>query len=128
MEKETKLSRRAREVMDVIYRLGEASAADILKALPDIPSYSAVRSILRSLQQRGLVKRREEGLRYVYSASEPRTKASLSALQHVLETFFASSPEQTMKALLDLSKKESYEVDFDKFEQLIQDAKREEEA
>ena len=91
----------------------------------DVPSYSAVRSILRSLEKKGLVRHREKGLRYVYSPTTPKKKASRSALAQLLDTFFEGSPEHAMQALLDVSKQRRYDIDFDEFERLIDDARRE---
>ena len=119
-----RLSGRSRQVMEILYRLGAASANEILaESGGDIPSYSAVRSILRQLVQKGHVVHEEQGLRYVYRPTVARESQSRSALAQVLETFFDGSPERTMKALLDLSG--DYDVDFKKFEQLIREAKKE---
>ena len=120
-----KLSARARQVLDVVYRLGEVSAADIRREIPDVPSYSAVRSILRSLENKGLVRHREKGLRYVYLPTTPKKKASRSALGQVLDTFFDGSPEYAMQALLDLSRRRNYDIDYDEFERLIETARKE---
>lgn len=123
---ESRLSARAEQVMEILYRLGEASANEVLEAsLGDIPSYSAVRSILRQLQSKGRVVHEAKGLRYVYRPVEPRESKSQSALAHVLDTFFGGSPEETMKALLDLSKSRDVDVDLKKFEKMIRDAKKE---
>lgn len=112
-------------MLDVIYRLGEASAADIQREVPEIPSYSAVRSILRALEQKRLVEHREKGMRYVYSPTVPKRRASRSALAHMLDTFFDGSPEHAMKALLDVSRDGGYEVDYEALERMIEDAREE---
>lgn len=120
-----KLGGRTREVLDVIYRRGEMSAADIHEEIPDLPSYSAVRSILRALEEKGLVRHREEGLRYVYFPVVPRGEASRTALARVLDTFFGGSPEHALKALLELSRDGGYELDYDDLERLIGEAREE---
>ena len=120
-----KLGGRTRQVLDVVYRLGEVSAADIQREIPDLPSYSAVRSILRALEAKGLIQHREKGLRYVYSSTISRDEASRSALTRVLDTFFGGSPKHAVKALLDLSRDGEYELDLDELEQLMAEARRE---
>lgn len=120
-----KLSARARQVLDVVYRLGEVSAADIQREVPDVPSYSAVRSILRSLEAKGLVRHKEKGLRYVYLPTTPKKKASRSAMVQLIDTFFEGSPEHAMQALLDVSRQKKYDLDYDELERLIGAARRE---
>ena len=120
-----RLGNRARQVMDVIFKLGHASAHDILRELPDIPSYSAVRSILRRLEQKGLVRHEARDLHYIYIPTTPLDKEMKNALRHVVDTFFDSSPEKAMKALLDLSQSEIYDLDIDEIEKLIEEAKKE---
>jgi predicted transcriptional regulator len=116
---------RARSVLEVIYRLGEVSGADIMRELPDLPSYSAVRSILRALEGKGLVEHREEGLRYVYRPTVPKAEASRTALRRVMDTYFGGMPEHAMKALLDLSRDRAYDVDYAAMERLIRAARKE---
>lgn len=118
-----KLGGRSREVLDIIYRRGEVSAADIQEEIPDLPSYSAVRSILRALEEKGLIDHREEGLRYVYSPTVPKGDASRTALRRVLDTFFGGQPEHALKAILELSRDGGYDVDFDDLERLIDEAR-----
>jgi len=122
---EKNLGGRTREVLDVIYRLGEVSAAEIMRQIPGIPTYSAVRSILRALEEKGLVEHRAEGLRYVYRPTIPREQASRTALARLVDTFFGGSPEQAMEALLTISREEGYDLDFDEFERLIEAARGE---
>jgi predicted transcriptional regulator len=93
-------SRRERQIMEIIYTRGEASAAQVLEALPDPPSYSAVRALLAILVQKRQLKRRAEQGRYVYSPTRPRAKAGRSALVRVLETFYEGSLEKAVSALL----------------------------
>ena len=120
------LSKRARQVLETLYRLEEASAAELLEAVADIPSYSAVRSILRGLTERGLVSRKARGLRYVYRPTQSRRVASQSALSHLLETFFDGSPEKTMHALVDLSRERGDSVDWKALERMVLKARKEE--
>lgn len=100
-KQEEGLSRRERQIMDVIYRLGEATVADVLRELPDPPSYSAVRTFLRILEEKRHLKHREAGPRYVYGPRVPREKARRSALRGLLRNFFDDSRESLVAALLD---------------------------
>ena len=120
-----RLGGRSRQVLNVIYRLGEVSAADILRELPDLPSYSAVRSILRALEQKGLVRHREKGLRYVYSPTVSKQKASRSALRDLLDTFFDGSPLPAMQSLIEVSRDAGREIDYQELKRLIDDARQE---
>jgi predicted transcriptional regulator len=94
------LSRREREVMDVLFRRGEATVAEVMEAMTDPPTYSAVRSILRVLEEKGHISHREDGPRYVYAPAEAREKARRAAVDHLVETFFDGSAEQALAALL----------------------------
>jgi predicted transcriptional regulator len=99
------LSRREREILEVIFAIGEeASAEQIRERLSDPPSYSAVRAMLAKLEGKGAVKHKEKGLRYVYSPTVPRTKARKSALRRMIDVFFAGSKEQAVTALLNEEK------------------------
>src|SRR3954454_14774497 len=95
------LSRRERQIMDVIYRRGRATAAEVLEDMPDPPSYSAVRAMLRLLEEKGHVRHEQDGPRYVFLPTVHRDRASRSALTHVVRTFFDGSPTDAMAALLD---------------------------
>ncbi|MEO8378402.1 MAG: BlaI/MecI/CopY family transcriptional regulator [Acidobacteriota bacterium] len=96
-----KLSRREREILDVLFELtGEASAEEIRERLTDPPSYSAVRAMLVKLEAKGAVRHKEKGLRYVYSPTTPRTAARRSALRRMVQVFFEGSPEKAATALL----------------------------
>src|SRR5512143_3164982 len=95
-----KLSRRERQMMDILYRRGRASASEIQAELPDAPSYSAVRATLRILETKGHVRHEGEGLKYVYVPTVPREKATRSALSHVVDTFFGGSAQRAVVALL----------------------------
>jgi BlaI family penicillinase repressor len=119
------LSRRERQIMDILYQRGRASAAEILEALPDPPTYSAVRAKLRVLEEKGHVRHEEESLHYVYLPVVARDAARRSALRHMLTTFFEGSVEQTVAALLDLSAAKLSEKDLNRISNLIEEAKRE---
>src|ERR1700687_3130053 len=119
----TTLSRRERQIMDILYQRGRASAAEIHQALPDRPSYSAVRAKLRVLEEKGHVRHEEEALRYVYLPTLARERAQRSALDHMLETFFDGSAEQAVAALLDLSSRKLSEQELDRLARLIEQAK-----
>jgi predicted transcriptional regulator len=97
------LTRRERQVMDILHRRGEATVADIMAELPDPPTYSAVRSILRILGEKALVTFKEDGPRYVYLPALPTEAARDDVLKHVIDTYFAGSTEQAVTALLKLS-------------------------
>ena len=97
------LSRRERQIMDVLFRQGRATVAEVLAGMPDPPSYSAVRALLRVLEDKGHVLHEEDGRAYVYRPTVARETARRSALKHLLNTFFDGSAEQAVAALLDLS-------------------------
>lgn len=111
--------------MDVLYRLGRASVAEILQQLPDPPSYSAVRAMLRVLEEKKHIRHEEKDLRYVYLPVVPRERASRSAVRHLLDTFFDGSPEQAVATLLDVSAGDLSEEEFDRLAALIENARRE---
>jgi BlaI family transcriptional regulator, penicillinase repressor len=109
------LSRRERQIMDVLFARGRATGQEIQEGLPDQPNYSSVRTILRVLERKGYVRHVEEGLRYVYEPTVPREAASRSALQRIIRTFFDGSAKEAVAALLDpaafhLSEKELKEL------------------
>ena len=119
------LSRRERQIMDIIYRRGEATVAHVLDELPDPPSYSAVRAMLRVLEEKGHLKHQEEGPRYVYTATVPREDARDSALRRVLRTFFDGSAEEAVAALLGMSAGDLSNEDLDRLASLIERARKE---
>src|SRR5437763_1758676 len=94
------LSRRERQIMDILYRLGRATAGEVMAGLPGGPSYSTVRTQLRVLEGKGHVRHEEHGLRYVYIPAVPRHAARKPALRHLVDTFFEGSTEKTVAALL----------------------------
>jgi predicted transcriptional regulator len=96
----TVLSRRERQIMDILFRRGRATAAEVMEELPGDPSYSTVRTQLRVLEDKGHVRHEEEGLRYVYWPVVARHTARKSALRHLVETFFDGSAEKAVAALL----------------------------
>ena len=124
-ETNTPLSRREREIMHVIYRLGRATAAEVLDQLSEPPSYSAVRALLRVLEEKGHLRHEEEGPRYVFLPTVPVERARASALRQILHTFFDGSTEQAVAALLDLSSTKLSDAELDRLSQLIADAKKE---
>jgi BlaI family transcriptional regulator, penicillinase repressor len=97
----TNLSRRERQIMDLLFQRGRATAAEVQQGLPDPPSYSAVRAMLRILEEKGHVRHEQDGPRYVYVPRVDREKARHSALRHLVQTFFDGSTEQTVAALID---------------------------
>ena len=111
--------------MDILYRRGQATAAEIHAAMQDAPSYSAVRALLRVLEEKGHVRHREKNLRYVYLPVVPREKASRSAVTHLLDTFFDGSAEQAVAALLDVSAQKLSDEDFERLSALIEKARKE---
>jgi BlaI family transcriptional regulator, penicillinase repressor len=121
----THLSRRERQIMDVLFRDRQATAAEVLAALPDPPSYSAVRAMLRILETKGHVRHVADGTRYVYQPTLTRERASRPALAGVLETFFDGSTEKAVAALLDLSPGRLSDEELDRLSQLIDQARLE---
>jgi predicted transcriptional regulator len=119
------LSRRERQIMDVLYRDGQATAAEVLAALPDPPSYSAVRAMLRILETKGHVRHVVEGTRYVYLPTVTRERASRPALAGVLETFFDGSAEKAVAALLELFPRRLSDEELDRLSRLIDQARLE---
>ena len=111
--------------MDILYRRGRATASEIHEALPDRPSYSAVRAKLRVLEEKGHIRHEEQALRYVYLPLISRDKARQSALRHLLETFFDNSAEQAITALLDLKAAGLDHDKLDRISELIEKAKKE---
>jgi len=111
--------------MDVLHARGEATAAEVLAAIPDPPSYSAVRALLRILEEKGHVKHRRDGSRYVYLPRTSRETASRSALKRVVSTFFEGSVTQAMAALVEHAEAELSETELNKLEQIIRQARKE---
>ncbi len=122
---ENSLSRRERQIMDILFAPGRASGQEIQRRLPDAPSYSTVRTILRVLERKGFVKHSEESLRYVYEPVVARAAAQNSALRRVLHTFFSGSAQQAVAALLDPKAFRLSREELDKLSALIDKAKKE---
>src|SRR4051812_45738592 len=118
------LSRRERQIMDVLYQKGRATASEILAGIPDPPTYSAVRAKLRVLEEKGHVRHEEEALRYVYVPTVARDTARKSALRHMVSTFFEGSVEETVAALLDLSAAKLAAKDLAKISAMIETARK----
>jgi predicted transcriptional regulator len=119
------LSRRERQIMDVLHARFQATAAEVLAALPQAPGYSAVRALLRILENKGHVKHRREGTRYVYRPRTSPQKARRSALRRVVSTFFQGSVTQAVASLLENADTELSELELNELEQLIQHARKE---
>jgi len=119
------LTRREREIMDILHRRGRATAHEVLAELPDPPSYSAVRALLRLLEERGHVRHTQEGQRYVYRPAVTRGDARRSALAHVVKTFFAGSVEETVAALVESPRTKLSREELDRLAALIDRAKKE---
>jgi predicted transcriptional regulator len=119
------LSRRERQIMEVIYRRGQATAAEVLEDLPDPPSYSAVRAMLRVLEEKGHVRHEQQGPRYVFVPTVPREKARRRALKQLVQTFFDGSTEQTVAALLDIAARQLSDAEFDRLSLIIDQARKE---
>jgi predicted transcriptional regulator len=117
------LSRRERQIMDVLYQKGKATALEVQESLPDPPSYSAVRALLRILEDKGHIRHEQDGPRYVFTPKLPRDKARRSAIRHMMETFFEGSPEQAVAALLDVSSSKLSQEELDRLAQLIENAR-----
>src|SRR5215467_4267713 len=96
MASHTSLSRRERQIMDVLYRKGKATAAEVMEAMPDAPGYSAVRTYLAILEKKGHVRHEKDGARFVFSPTVPLQKAKRSAVRHLIETFFGGSRERAV--------------------------------
>jgi predicted transcriptional regulator len=119
------LGRRERQIMDVVFELGEASVSDVRARIPDPPSYSAVRTMIRYLENKGLLRHRREGTRYIYRPREAKESVSRSALRHLIKTFFAGSAADTVAAILDVNSDELSDEDLNLLERLIDRARKE---
>ena len=117
------LSRRERQIMEIVYRRGEVTAAEILADLPDPPSYSAVRGLLRILVEKQHLRHREDGPRYVYSPVVTREKARTKAVADLLDTFFDGSAAEAAAALLGSSRRKLSTEDLDELDALIAEAR-----
>ena len=118
-----KLSRRERQIIDILYQKGQATVSEVMEGLPEAPGYSAVRSMLRILENKGHIKHMTDGARYVYTATVDREKAKRSEIRRLLETFFNGSPTQAVAALLDQSSLRLSEEEFARLEELLRKAR-----
>ena len=119
------LSRRERQIMDILYRLGSATAAEVQENLAEAPSYSAVRALLRILEEKGHLKHAYDGPRYVYAPVVSRPAAQKSALKQMLKTFFDGSTSNAVAALLDMSASDLSESELNRLASIVEQAKRE---
>jgi predicted transcriptional regulator len=119
------LTRREREIMDILYRRGRATAAEVLGDLAEPPSYSAVRALLRILEEHGHARHVQDGPRYVYVPAVPRSDARKSAIAHVVKTFFDGSVEDAVVALVESSRSKLSRRELERLSQLIENAKKE---
>jgi len=119
------LSRRERQIMDILYRRGPSSAKQVLNEMPDPPSYSAVRAMLRILEEKGFLKHEQDGQRYIYLPALPRGKARRTALRHLVDTFFDGSAEKAGAALLDVRANKLCDEELDRLAKLVEKAREE---
>ena len=117
------LARREREILEVLYREGKASVGDVLAHLPHPPSYSAVRSLLRILEEKGLVRHEQEGKRYLYTPTQPRGAAARNALKGVVQNFFSGSLERAVRSFLSDSEAAVSEEELARMVELIESAR-----
>jgi predicted transcriptional regulator len=122
---ETHLSRRERQIMDIIYAGGPASVSQVRRAMADPPSYSAVRALMRILEQKGHLRHKAKGNKYIYLPTRSRQSASRSAARRLLRTFFDGSTEQALAALLDVSPTEPTPEELDRLARIIENARKE---
>jgi predicted transcriptional regulator len=119
------LSRRERQIMDILYQHGKASVSEVRELMKDAPGYSAVRAMMGVLEEKGHARHQAEGLKYVYMPTVAREKAKRSAVKHLLDTFFAGEPDQIVAALLDVSAARLTREELDRMSEMIEEAKRE---
>ena len=124
METSQTLSRRERQIMDVLYRRESATAAEVMENLPDAPGYSSVRALLRILEQKGHIRHEERAGKYVFMPTMRRDQAKRSALRHLVQTFFDGSAEDAVAALLDTKSSKLTEQELDRLQTLIDKARK----
>jgi predicted transcriptional regulator len=125
MKKPDPLTRREREIMDILHRRGRATAHEVMADLADPPSYSAVRTFLRLLEERGHVRHEQDGPRYVYTPTVARREAQRSALTHLVDTFFDGSVEDAVATLVESSRPKLSAQELDRIAALVAKAKKE---
>lgn len=118
------LSRRERQIVDALFRLGRGSAAEVRSELPEPPSYSAVRALLRILEEKGHVRHEQDGPRYVYMPTVARDNAKRSAMRHLVQTFFEGSASQAISALLDSSSSKLSDAELERLSQILEEARK----
>lgn len=119
------LSRRERQIMEIIFRLGQATAAEVMAEMADSPSYSTVRALLRVLEEKGYVRHEQQGPRYVFLPTHDRENVKRQALKRLLLTFFNNSTEDIMVTLLSMSKDKHTEDELDRMQKMIEEARQE---
>lgn len=125
MKAQKNLSRRERQIMDIVYVLGRVSVTQVLERIPNPPSYSTVRALLKVLEKKGHLKHKQEGPRYIYFPTLPREEARQNALKHIMQTFFDDSTEDIVAALLNISEGNLSETDYKRLSELIKKARKE---
>lgn len=118
------LSRRERQIMEIVYELGEASAKQVQARLTNPPSYSAIRATMNKLEEKSFLAHREQDLKYIYYPTIEHADARDTALRRLLKTFFAGSPKQAMSSLLDMSVQDISDAELDEMKQMIDQAKQ----
>lgn len=121
----SQLGRREREILDIVFRLEEATVNDVIEQMAEPPAYDSVRTMLRLLERKRFVKHRKDGTRYVYRPTQSKSSASKSALSHLMATFFENSVADTMAAALDLQSDDLNDDEIEKLQTLIDQARRE---
>ncbi len=124
MTSSRELSRRERQIMDILYRMNEATAKEVMEAIEDAPSYSSVRTLLGKLVEKGHIAHRESGLKYVYFPLVEREAASVNALSNVVKTFFSDSTFLAVNSLLDMSDGDISDEELERLNKLIQEKKK----
>lgn len=119
------LARRERQILELIYELGEVSVADVLAKLPDPPNYSTVRTIIRLLEGKGYLRHRRDGMKYIYRPVQSRETVRRSAVAHLFKTFFQGSPSDAVAAILDVSSNDLTDEELDRLEKLVEKARKE---
>lgn len=122
------LSRRERQIMDILFRQGQATVSEVLAAMTDPPSYSAVRAMLRILEEKGHARHEQDGPRYIYKPAVARDRAKRSAMRHLLHTFFEGSHEQAVAALLDEASTSLSDAELDRLAKMIESRRAKERA
>ena len=125
MTRPTRLSRRERQILDIIYELGTATVAEVMDRMPDSPSNPAVRSVLRGLEAKGRVRHRRDGPRFLYSPTVPRGRARQTAIRHLLRTFFDGSTERAVAAMLELEASRLSPEEIERMSRLIEEMRKE---